>query len=341
MHGKDKELRLLVRLQVQTHSLLFIPMTGPYITDKDLMVHKLFKTVGINDRKKNKKHYSITEPMEKKTLKQLFESQQDALAQNLAGLFLPKDAKKVQEIIATHMAGLFDRNGEFRQNLTQSEDYILQAALSLLNAQQSMIGELSKTNIETDSRLAEMNIQGNRYDRIQPYLAIGGSTVGALTADAILICTEGASKAAIFGTWGAVFGAIAGTAIAIYFSYRRQTKPSSDLKKSDKSISAHMKGIPLDTTAFLSIVGNICDSIDNLISTYQVQIKRLKNSYEAKEKPTLLNDYSSLINQIENVCRTAESTDNGHAKLLNAINMMAEVLENYDLKYENGKICSI
>lgn len=277
--------------------------------------------------------------MEKKTLKQLFESQQAELAQNLAGLFLPKDTKKIQEITATHMAELFDRNGEFRQNLTQSEDYILQAALSLLNAQQSMIGELSKANIETKSRLTEKD---NRCNRIQSCLAVGGSAVGALTADAILVSTKGATKGAIFGTWGAVFGAIAGTAIAIYLSYRRQAKAPSGLKRGSKSISAHMKGVPLDTRAFLNIVGNICDSLDNLIATYQVQIKRLKNSYESREKPSLMKDYSSLMDQIENVCRVAESTsDNTHVNLLKAINMMAEVLENYGLKYENGKICNI
>lgn len=280
--------------------------------------------------------------MEKKSLKQLFESQQDKLAQNIEGLFLPKDAKKVQEITATHMAELFDGTGEFRQNLTQSEDFILQAALSLLNAQQSMIGELSKANIETRLRLTEKKEKDNRCNRIQSCLAVGGSAVGALTADAILVSTKGATKGAIFGTWGAVFGAVVGAAIAIYLSYRRQTKAPSGVKKGSKSISAHMKGVPLDTRAFLNIVGSICDRLDNLIATYQVQIKRLKNSYESREKPSLMKDYSSLMDQIENVCRLSESTtDNAHARLLEAINMMAEVLENYGLKYENGKICSI
>lgn len=272
--------------------------------------------------------------MEKKTLKQLFESQQDVLVQRLDGLCLPKDAKKVQEVTADYMTELFDRNGEFRQSLTQSEDYILQAALSLLNAQQSMIVELSKTNIidkhNSQVHVSEQSEQDRRYSKSHPILTVGGSAIG------------GTAGALVFGTWGAVFGAIAGTAIAIYSTTRQQTKASRYAATRNHSIAAQIKSTTIDPNAFLGIVGSICDSVDNLITTYQVQVRRLKNSYESQEKPSLLKDYSSLVSQIENVCRAAESTsDNAHTKLLKAISMMAEVLENYDLKYENGKITNI
>lgn len=270
--------------------------------------------------------------MAKKTLKQLFESQQELLAQRLDGLSLPKDANKVQEITAAYMTELFDRNGEFRQSLTQSEDYILQAALSLLNAQQSMIVEFSNANSLTkhnsQDQVLEQSEQG--HSRYHPIITVGGSAVG------------GTAGALIFGTWGAVFGAIAGTAIAMYSSTRLQAKALRGTATRNHPNVVQIKGTPIVPNAFLGIVGSICDSVDNLITTYQVQIRRLKNSYESQEKPSLLKDYSSLISQIENVCRAAESTsDNAHAKLLKAINMMAEVLENYDLKYENGKIGNI
>lgn len=272
--------------------------------------------------------------MEKKTLKQLFESQQEVLAQQLAGLSLPKDTKKVQEVTATYMTELFDRNGEFRQSLTQSEDYILQAALSLLNAQQSMIGELSKANNiakhNLQDHVTEQSEQDHSHSKSHPILTIGGSAIG------------GTAGALVFGTWGAVFGAIAGTALAIYSSTRLQAKTPRSTGIRNYPNSVKIKGTPIDPKVFLGIVGGICDSVDNLIATYQVQVKRLKNSYESQEKPSLLKDYSSLISQIENVCRTAESTsDNAHTKLLKAISMMTDVLENYDLKYENGKISSI
>ena len=63
--------------------------------------------------------------MEKKTLKRLFESQRDVLAQRLDGMKLPKDAEKAQAVVSNYLNELFDSDGEFRQNLTQSEDYIL------------------------------------------------------------------------------------------------------------------------------------------------------------------------------------------------------------------------
>ena len=76
----------------------------------------------------------------KGTLKELFESRKEELSEKLKSLSLSKDSSKIQSIVTDYLNELFDSDGEFRQNLTQSEDYVLQAAISLLNAQQSMIG---------------------------------------------------------------------------------------------------------------------------------------------------------------------------------------------------------
>ena len=72
------------------------------------------------------------------TLSSMFESQKQTLETQLQGLALPRDAEKIQSVVTNYLNGIFDDQGEFRQNLTQSEDYILQAALSLLNAQQEI-----------------------------------------------------------------------------------------------------------------------------------------------------------------------------------------------------------
>ena len=79
--------------------------------------------------------------MAKKTLCELFESNKDKLQQNLAGMTLPKDIGKAQDAVSSYLETVFDSEGEFRQNLTQSEDYILQAAMSvlMLNKQWSRI----------------------------------------------------------------------------------------------------------------------------------------------------------------------------------------------------------
>ena len=82
--------------------------------------------------------------MAKESLKNLFESKQDNLRDCLRNLELPKDAPKIERIVSEYLNNLFDENGEFRMQLTQSEDYILQSAMSLLNAQQAILVELSK-----------------------------------------------------------------------------------------------------------------------------------------------------------------------------------------------------
>ena len=74
----------------------------------------------------------------KVSLHSLFESNRGELKQKVKDFSLPKDAFAVQEAIAKYMNTMLDSDGEFRQNLTQSEDYVLQAALSLLNAQQEI-----------------------------------------------------------------------------------------------------------------------------------------------------------------------------------------------------------
>ena len=72
--------------------------------------------------------------IEQKTLTAIFESNKSILKERLEGLILPSDASKIQKIINDYLNEMFNNEGEFRQNLTQSEDYILQATLSLLNA---------------------------------------------------------------------------------------------------------------------------------------------------------------------------------------------------------------
>lgn len=73
------------------------------------------------------------------SLTSIFESNQSVLKERLQGLKLPSDSSKIQTIINDYLNEMFDNESDFRQSLTQSEDYILQAALSLLNAQQGSV----------------------------------------------------------------------------------------------------------------------------------------------------------------------------------------------------------
>ena len=69
------------------------------------------------------------------TLKSIFASSKNDLLQELTGLSLPKDSHLIQTIVADYLNSLFESEGAYRQHLTQSEDYILQAAMSLHNSQ--------------------------------------------------------------------------------------------------------------------------------------------------------------------------------------------------------------
>lgn len=79
-----------------------------------------------------------------------------------------------------------------------------------------------------------------------------------------------------------------------------------------------------------------------MIDTYRVQVKRIANSYEQREAPSLLNTYSMLIEQIANVIKfSKDSNIEISSNLKSAICILEETLENYDLKYDNGKIVTV
>lgn len=250
------------------------------------------------------------------TLKAIFASNKAKLSESLKGLTLPKDAQQIQKIVTDFLSDMFENNGEYRQSLTESEDYILQAALRLLQAQQSITNEIVKSSISNDDH----NVARGNRNAVNPYYALVGTGVGALAGG-------------LAGTWGAVAGAIAGTAIVIYCSAKKQAKTSIP-NLSAPSTEPHVNG-----TVFTDIVENICQSIDSVIETYRVQVKRIKDVYENREKPTLQTDYSELLDQVVNVYNVLNTSSEAVSpKISNAVNSLVECLENYGLKIENGKV---
>ena len=274
----------------------------------------------------------------KKTLKELFESRKNELSEKLSTLYLPKDASKIQSVVTDYLNDLFDSDGEFRQNLTQSEDFILQAAMSLLNAQQSMIGEFSlpkfaegKKDIEDKQQPEAIPVSdfgGSLKKEQYPYV-VGGTTVG------------GAAGALIFGTWGAVFGAIAGTALVLYYSSQLPQNSNKNKKVPPQTrIEAKpvVKEQKINVDVFTNIVGSICDSVDTLIQTFRAQINRVVDKYESIEKPSLEQEYRFLIEGIQTLIgykRTHADDDKYTSKLQMRIEDLAETLENYNLTVED------
>ena len=265
----------------------------------------------------------------KQTLKELFESHKEELAQKLANCCLPKDAEQVQQTVTSYLNELFDANGDFRQNLTQSEDYILQAAMSLLSAQQSMVSEfasISKKGLEKAIMPEQVHVSdaSSISLRKEAPMIIGGTTVG------------GAAGALLLGSWGAVFGAIAGTALVLYYTSPQDAtkKVTAQSPTTDTVIKKEEKESKIDVDKYLGLVGSICDSVDSLILTFRAQINRVVDKYENQEKPVLEKEYGVLLDCIQSLLGASyQPMDDKWLKRVNSrIEELAESLENYNLE---------
>lgn len=272
--------------------------------------------------------------MAKKTLCELFESNQVQLQQALTGMTLPKDMSKVQNTVSSYLEKVFDTEGEFRQNLTQSEDYILEAAISLLNAQQKISSALLKDiNYNSDSKKLNPSVAApeNKESSSDNVFNIGtNNTLFGVAGGAI------AGKL-VLGGWGAVFGAIAGVALSIYLSNRTQTKTQSQTTR--RCVQEENSNKPIDVDSFICIIHDVCKSVDNLIITFRAQVSRVVQKYESQEKPKLEKEYRFLLESIQSLVgfeRNHDMTEEKYVKKIRErIEELAETLDNYDITLEN------
>lgn len=275
--------------------------------------------------------------MSKKTsLKELFESKQAELRSSLQDLELPKDATKIEKVVSDYLDNLFDSESEFRLQLTQAEDYILQSAMSLLNAQQAIVVELTKTNAQAmekaknpmGSNQEQKPKRGSNNSAI-PY-GIGGSAVG------------GVIGAVVGGTWAAVFGAIAGTALSLYYvaSMDKNTTAHSNIPKKQMAMQASAKPVQkLDVDKFIAIVSDICESVDNLVNSFRAQVNCVVDKYESMPKPSLETNFKLLLEGLQSLIgyeRTHTPAEGKYVgKLQQRVEDVAELLDNYNLEVVN------
>ena len=263
------------------------------------------------------------------TLKSIFASGKEDLSKELSGLSLPKDAKKIQDIVTEFLGKLFENDGRFRQSLTESEDYILHASLELLKAQQDVSNEFAKKLSNSD----ESNVSlPKKQSHSSNNVSVNGIGVS-------LCAGVGALAGSFMGTVAAMAGAIAGTALVIYFPNIIGLIKGQEEEKKDEKQSIANTEIAIDSESFCDIIEKICEKIDGVIATYRTQVKNIANTYNKREQPSLLNSYSLLTEQIANVIQTSRACgDEIPSKLKTAIAIMEESLENYELKFIDGKI---
>lgn len=273
------------------------------------------------------------------TLKGLFESHKDELANHLSNFSLPNDASKIQKTVSDYLNLILENEGEYRQHLTQSEDYILQAALGLLNAQQEMGKKLSEKIVFTTP-----NILGNEEPKQDKEQTSGNNPIEKFLNQQVdgtktLLGAGGGAllgKVALGSGWGAVFGAIAGTALILYMASQSIEKHCVKTKalEAKTSPTSHIQNNPINVDAFLNVVLQTCESIDTLITTFRNQIKKVVNKYESQEKPTLEKEYGILLDGIQSLLGVAYSkqVDEKRLKKIDErIEQLVDALENYGL----------
>lgn len=251
------------------------------------------------------------------SLNQTFEATKSQLADALSGLTLPSDAQRIEAEITAYLNEICHEQSDYRQNLTQSEDYILQGALEMLNAQRALVAVL-----QCPQKPAPMPEQPTPAEAANPAYGIIGAGGGALAGKLIL------------GGWGAVFGAIAGTAVALYLSQNRQVKSHRRLPSAgQKSTTVE---IPLNTAALLEIIGQTCTSLDHLIATFRAQIQRVAAKYESSQKPSLESDFLSLLENVQTLIGYKRGHTPADEKYLGKLQLriedLAETLDNYGLE---------
>lgn len=255
----------------------------------------------------------------------MFESNKAKLEQDLKDLSLPENTAEVQQIVNDYFRVLFDSEGEYRQSLTQAEDYMLQAALSLLNAQQAITKEVTPTISfqQASSQIKPQTLMKHGLKKEQYLMTLVGTAVG------------GGLGGVVLGTWGAVFGAIAGTAIVLYCASSMDSQP---VVKPSVIEQPKLLQTKLNVDVFLSIIKNICESVDSLINTFRAQINRVVHKYENQEKPTLEKEYRFLLEGIQSLIgykRAHSEEEKFLKKIQERIEDMAELLDNYNLTVED------
>lgn len=159
----------------------------------------------------------------KVTLKSIFVLNKGELSAKLDGLCLPKDSQQVQNVVTDFLDNMFENDGQFRQTLTESEDFLLQASLRLLQAQQNIALEFAKASKDAiqQNGICRNITQSQKSPTSSMYISAAGAGVGAFAGG-------------FLGTWAAVAGAIAGTALVIYCS----TRPSNNSSMSNAGLSS-------------------------------------------------------------------------------------------------------
>lgn len=255
--------------------------------------------------------------MDKKSLTSFFDEDRQNLEHALKEYRLPKDREAICATVISRLNSILAPDGLFRGGLTQSEDHILQAALQVLHTQQMMGKKIADLSV-SQSPCSSSPQPESLVTKSAP-CAAGAAVLSGVTL-AVGVGAPIAIPAMIASLVGALVGQIA---------YDKYGSSGNNGKNANK-----IEQTPLDVTRFVPIVRQLCETIDGLMDTFRIQIQKVVDLYEAKEKPSLEKDYIFLLEQIQSLLgragRKLEDREMAE-KLYAGCRDLAEVLENYDL----------
>lgn len=286
----------------------------------------------------------------KPTLTSILESSKTELAEKLRPLRMPADSAKAQKIISQFMAKLLDSDSDYRGELTNSEDLILQAAVDMLNSQQQLITAFAPKPAPKPTP-APPSPASMSAKFATPKAGTSASTSTAsqgIKAPGLLGAGVGAGLGSlVLGTWGAIFGAIASTALVMYVVTMPADKRAPSAARpmgaaQPQKASVMVKtpaGTPIDTDRLLKIIGNICASVDRLIEVYRNILNQIKDKYENRPAPTLEGEFRFLLDAIQSLVgyqHTHTPEEEKYQQRLNTrIDDMVESLDNYNITVQD------
>ena len=265
------------------------------------------------------------------SLVSIFEENKQELKERLLGKSFPKDAKEVQDVVNAYFEEILGKENLFRQRLKPSEEYILNAAMSLLNAQQSMYGDIIQQEIkgmesveyypESDDLIPIEESKKNIVEGTG--IGIGASALG-VGAYAL-----GAS------VYGGLIVTVTTVAIGLYVVSKLNDKRRFQIQREEPTSEFFLLDKKLDVDKFISIICNICKQIDELMNTYRVQIAQVRNSYKSKEEISLEKDFKLLLSSIQmmlGISYEEDASEKCLKKLKELVEEVGESLENYGIK---------
>ena len=265
------------------------------------------------------------------SLVSIFEENKQELKERLLGKSFPKDAKEVHDVVNAYFEEILGKENLFRQRLKPSEEYILNAAMSLLNAQQSMYGDIIQQEIkgmesveyypESDDLIPIEESKKNIVEGTG--IGIGASALG-VGAYAL-----GAS------VYGGLIVTVTTVAIGLYVVSKLNDKRRFQIQREEPTSEFFLLDKKLDVDKFISIICNICKQIDELMNTYRVQIAQVRNSYKSKEEISLEKDFKLLLSSIQmmlGISYEEDASEKCLKKLKERVEEVGESLENYGIK---------